>query len=471
MKQNERLCRIHAAAKYPLLASQVFLLLLFVPVLVVALGDMNGRTMQDAVSRSWRMIASPDSIFMFWAPIVLCAMIIFGYLSPVMAFACNRSFARNPRQAAKLALKRLNGMNAFIIVLGIAGFSLGELMSQLATGTMGTFTLSGKFMLFNAISKGLLSSVIISFNLDNILFPAKKAAVEALPEKRLRKTSLYRRITLVVTTIIVFLIFQFMTTATELYDLGNKLMALNLSQFDAYRVLEEGPLSADIHNLLAVIYAKGFIYLAFVFELVLQLKYMIQHPLETMKDKLVRLNSDDISTINSIDILVNDEFSGVYREINSLIKRQQSELECSSNRLESIVVLAADPIISFDQSGKILLFNPAAERFFGYSGEEALKLSIQAMIEIPEGDDTWCAGCSTAEAIARLLRGERNGISRFSGIRKDGTRAMFESNVSSAESPGATIFTAIIRDISKQIELERGLTEAKVAAENANRLK
>ena len=52
---------------------------------------------------------------------------------------------------------------------------------------------------------------------------------------------------------------------------------------------------------------------------------------------------------------------------NKLIKKQQSELETSQKRLYNIIDNAADPIISFDDDGHIFIFNPAAERLFGWN--------------------------------------------------------------------------------------------------------
>jgi PAS domain S-box-containing protein len=461
--------------RYPALIIRILPLLIVVPFCIVLFGDMNGSSVQDAITRSWRIISAPYSIFTFWAPLFLAVLAIYGYLAPIIAFSCGICREANPRREAKLVLKRLNKLHFVIIFFSIAGFCASEIMMQAAHGLLQNGNFNDKFMLFNAATKGLLAGVILSFNLDNILFPAKTAVIAALPGKRLKKTSLYRKIALVVSAIVLFLVFQFFAMSTQFYDLGSQYLTPDKGADVQRTLFEHATDSQKIHDILGLVYLKSFIYLIFVIELVMQLKYMIQHPLDTMKDRLAILNSEDAKNATSIDIVSNDEFSRVFQEINTLIERQKSELECSSTRLESIVDQAADPIIAFDRSGKILLFNPAAELLFGYSEDEAKKTELIRMIELPQNErcpaeGQTCEANSTEDLIGHL-GGEESAIHRFVAIRKDGSRVMFESNVSHAENADTTIYTAILRDITKQVEFEQALTSAKVSAENANRLK
>jgi PAS domain S-box-containing protein len=421
---------------------------------------MNGSTVHDAITRSWRIISAPYAIFTFWAPIFLAVLAIYGYISPILSFSCGICCPDSPRREAKLVLKRLNKLHFVIIFFSIAGFCAGEILMQVSHGLLEAGKFTNKFMLFDAASKGLLAGVILSFNLDNLLFPAKVAVIAALPGKRLKKTSLYRKMALVIISIVLFLVFQFFSMAMQFYNLGSQYLLLDKDANVAKTLFGHATDTQKIHDILGLIYLKSFIYLIFVIELVLQVKYMIQHPLDTMKDRLSILNSGDIKNATSIDIVSNDEFSQVFQEINTLIERQQSELECSSMRLESIVDQAADPIIAFDTSGTILLFNPAAELFFGYTEDEAKSTPLASMIELPK-NELCLPECSLTETLIDHLCGEGTAIHRFMARRKDGSRVMFESNVSHAENADTTM----------QIEFEQALTSAKVSAENANRLK
>lgn len=471
-RRNGRAYGVKPVCNYPVLLLRLLPLLVGIPFLITLISDLSGTSVRTAIDDIMQGISRHDSIATFWLPTLLPSFVILAYLSPILDFACGRGkCGANPLLDARLALNRFNKSHAFIILVSIAGFALGEIARRATGGTLRDIGLEGKFSFFSAVSNGLLAGVIISFNLDNILFPAKKAALEYLPGRKLKKERLYRKIALVVAAISLFLISQFFGMSALFFRIGSAMAETAKPDRGGLHILEFALNNADAHKMLGVIYLRVAVYLVFIVELVLQLKYMIQHPLDTMKNRLAALNSGDVRNATTIDILSNDEFALVFGEINTLIRRQKEELECSSNRLETIVERAADPILSFDKTGKILVFNPAACAFFGYTAEEALAMPILSLIE-PPGRDEWpCGECSATDALIAHLSGSANGIKRFTGVRKDGTRLTFEGNVSSADSSDTVIYTAILRDISGHVELEGKLTNAKVAAENANRLK
>jgi PAS domain S-box-containing protein len=58
-------------------------------------------------------------------------------------------------------------------------------------------------------------------------------------------------------------------------------------------------------------------------------------------------------------------------------------------RLESLVDAAGDAIIAADTSGKIVLWNPAAERMFGFTAQEALGQTLDLIIPQRFRDRHW----------------------------------------------------------------------------------
>ena len=84
--------------------------------------------------------------------------------------------------------------------------------------------------------------------------------------------------------------------------------------------------------------------------------------------------------------------------IRDMTSRRESEeaLKRSEARKTAVLETALDAIISVDQQGKVIEWNPAAERVFGYSRELALGRNMTELIE-PR---------STAEL-------QRRGLSRF----------------------------------------------------------
>ena len=66
------------------------------------------------------------------------------------------------------------------------------------------------------------------------------------------------------------------------------------------------------------------------------------------------------------------------RRLARLLRTQQAEAElrASEARLASIIATATDAILLTDADGRIRLFNPAAERIFGYTAAEIIDQPI-----------------------------------------------------------------------------------------------
>lgn len=57
--------------------------------------------------------------------------------------------------------------------------------------------------------------------------------------------------------------------------------------------------------------------------------------------------------------------------------------------LSSLVQAAGDAIIAADVHGKIVLWNPAAQRIFGFTAEEAIGQSLNLIIPEPFRERHW----------------------------------------------------------------------------------
>ncbi|MEP7064542.1 MAG: ATP-binding protein [Gemmatimonadota bacterium] len=144
----------------------------------------------------------------------------------------------------------------------------------------------------------------------------------------------------------------------------------------------------------------------------------------------------------------------------------------SETKLRGIVSLAADAIISTDNAYRITLFNPAAERIFGYSAAEVLGKPLDVLI--PEGargaHHVHVEGFRHSSEQAKEM-GERGQIW---GRRKTGELFPAEASISKIELEGETLFTAVLRDVTRQrrAEAERETLlarekEARAVAEDA----
>ena len=136
--------------------------------------------------------------------------------------------------------------------------------------------------------------------------------------------------------------------------------------------------------------------------------------------------------------------------------------------VEEILSCIADAVISTDEQGKILLFNPAAEKLFGHPATEVLGTSIQRLVppRFREAHAYHVANFGSAPSeAARAMGGEREVF----GLRRDGNEFPAEAMLSRRFIGRKAVLTVVIRDVSDRIarDEQRNL----IASETAHRFK
>ncbi len=124
----------------------------------------------------------------------------------------------------------------------------------------------------------------------------------------------------------------------------------------------------------------------------------------------------------------------------------------------ALLASALDAVIVMDEAGRVVEFNPMAERLFGYRREQAIGQALGELVVPPALRERHRAGfrryVETGEA--RLI-GTRIEIE---AMRADGSTFPVEMTMTEAAVPGARLFAAHIRDLS-----ERRAAEAAAAAQ------
>ena len=141
------------------------------------------------------------------------------------------------------------------------------------------------------------------------------------------------------------------------------------------------------------------------------------------------------------------------------VEAELSESEINARRFEAIVESSDDAIISKTLDGRIMTWNPAAERMFGFTAEEMLGKPISVLMPEERHDDM-------ESILGRIRRGER--VDHYETIRvaKDGRKVAVSLSVSPVKDASGRIVGAakIARDISgrkcEEAERERLLREA-----------
>ena len=186
-----------------------------------------------------------------------------------------------------------------------------------------------------------------------------------------------------------------------------------------------------------------------------------------------------LATISAFFVLTMGFFF-VRRQLNRRIKIQ-SELNNLTMVQKTILDSAAIGLIALDAHGMINLFNPAAEALTGYRLSEVLgknptifhdasELAVMADILSKELKEVIPLG--TEVFTSRAKRGIVES-DRWTYIKKDGSTVPVRLSFSALrdETNEITGYLGIAYDITKQIEFETEIVEAKDSALNANKAK
>ena len=137
-------------------------------------------------------------------------------------------------------------------------------------------------------------------------------------------------------------------------------------------------------------------------------------------------------------------------------KQAEESLKESETRLRAIVNSTLDCIVTADADGRIVEFNPAAVRTFGWTKDEALGQDIHELLFPPESQERQKAN-TNRYASGRgegSLMGQRV---EQSAIRKNGERFIAEMAMQASSLQGRPVFIFFIRDITERKKTEQAL--------------
>ena len=135
------------------------------------------------------------------------------------------------------------------------------------------------------------------------------------------------------------------------------------------------------------------------------------------------------------------------------LRRRIAELEVSESVLDSVL----DCIITMDADGKVVEFNAAAERTFGYTKADAIGRSLADLIIPPRFRDAHAAGLAHY-----LATGEGAVIGRLiemTAVRSDGSEIPVELAISAIRSDKGLKFTGVLRDIMERKRAEEEIRQ------------
>ena len=134
--------------------------------------------------------------------------------------------------------------------------------------------------------------------------------------------------------------------------------------------------------------------------------------------------------------------------------------------LAMFVQAAGDAIIAAGSDGRICFWNPAAERMFGFTAEEAVGHSLDLIIPERFRERHWAGYHEVMRTGQTRYASE---VLRVPALHKNGNSLSIAFTVALVPSGGETVITAIVREETKRWNEERELRRQLAALEQQSK--
>ena len=149
-------------------------------------------------------------------------------------------------------------------------------------------------------------------------------------------------------------------------------------------------------------------------------------------------------------------------------KRGESVLRESEARHRAVLETAMDAFVAMDHDGRVIEFNPAAERMFGHTRADVIGRELAEVIIPPAFQDAHRRGLSRYLATGEhTLLGGRIEVS---ARRADGTEFPVELTVTVAQVDGPPTFSAYVRDLTEQKRADAARTSLEMQLQQAQKM-
>jgi len=162
------------------------------------------------------------------------------------------------------------------------------------------------------------------------------------------------------------------------------------------------------------------------------------------------------ASISQLDTPRGKLFTVILRDITERLRAEQEQARLAA-RLSGLLDSAMDAIITIDESQRIVLYNRAAERIFGWPSQQAMGRTLDLLMperfRAAHGDHVRRFG--TTGVTSRSMG---DGTVLY-GKRASGEEFPMEASISQLQTGDGKLFTVILRDITERVRAQQELSQ------------
>ncbi|WP_354004957.1 PAS domain-containing sensor histidine kinase [Ramlibacter albus] len=179
-----------------------------------------------------------------------------------------------------------------------------------------------------------------------------------------------------------------------------------------------------------------------------------------------RANGEEFPVDASISQLETPEgklFTVILRDVTDRMQSEEEQMRLAQ-RLGGLLDSAMDGIISVDEQQRVILYNRAAEKIFGWNAAAVLGQPLERLMPRRyRGEHSDHVRTFGRTGVTSRRMGDRTNI--VYGLRANGEEFPMEASISQLETAQGKVYTVIMRDVTERVRAEREL--ATFAAESA----
>ena len=160
------------------------------------------------------------------------------------------------------------------------------------------------------------------------------------------------------------------------------------------------------------------------------------------------------ASISQLDTPQGKLFTVIMRDVTERVQAENEQHRLAA-RLTGLLDSAMDGIITIDADQRIVLFNRAAEKIFGWQAAEVMGKKLELLLP-PRYRGSHAAHVRQFGATGVTSRRMGDGT-LLSGVRRGGEEFPMDASISQLETPEGHLFTVILRDVTERVSAQQEL--------------